>query len=250
MYWNVPPLRPADLSGMIQMPWTTRWKTKRCLSEEVPALSYTGELRNQIYSVFISDCLTPLLFKNCELIGLIHDLNDQSVGLRSILGATGNSSSPALFCFWLSGPDNEPGSLTRRRPPPNGWSCIHHWIFISRYPYYLGVGHSTNLRNHTGHTRRVYRAHLILLTVEPQFRVVFVSDPLKVHSTIYQMFRGKRFWNIVEDRYVPSLTLPEHPEWTSFFFLAQLSRCASAVILHPDDIELNHEAWVKPWGTS
>ena len=73
---------------------------------------------------------------------------------------------------------------------------------LYRYPYYLGVGHSTNLRNHTGHTRRVYRAHLILLTAEPEFRVVFVSDPLKVHSTIYQMFRGKRFWNIVEDRYV------------------------------------------------
>ena len=73
----------------------------------------------------------------------------------------------------------------------------------SRYPYYIGVGHSTNLRPYIGNIRRrVYRAHVVLLCVEPEFRIVYLSDPLTVHRNIYQIYRGPKFWNVVEDRLV------------------------------------------------
>ena len=100
-----------------------------------------------------------------------------------------------------------------------------------RHPYYIGIAHTTNLRNRTvrlrGHgnytrqTRRVYRAHAVVLRVDPrrreevrpgeesgdpreEFRVVYVSDPLKVHPHIHDMYKGRRFWNVVEDRSIPS----------------------------------------------
>ena len=64
-----------------------------------------------------------------------------------------------------------------------------------RYPYFIAVAHSTNFRG----TTRIYRAHLVVLCVKPYFRIVYVSDPLKIHPHIYSLFSGPKFWKIVED---------------------------------------------------
>lgn len=69
-----------------------------------------------------------------------------------------------------------------------------------RYPYYVGVCHTTNIRHYMRKILRVYRAHIVLLRVKPEFRVVYISDPLRINSQIYQMYKGARFWNVVEDR--------------------------------------------------
>ena len=67
----------------------------------------------------------------------------------------------------------------------------------------------------------MYRAHAVVLRVDPrgwekvrprqgsvdpqeEFRVVYVSDPLKIHPHIHDMYKGRRFWNVVEDRLIPS----------------------------------------------
>ena len=63
------------------------------------------------------------------------------------------------------------------------------------YPYFIAVAHSTNFRG----TTRIYRAHLVVLCVEPDFRIVYVSDPLKIHPHIYNLFSGPKFWKVVED---------------------------------------------------
>ena len=94
---------------------------------------------------------------------------------------------------------------------------LMHTFCSSRYPYYIGVGHSTNLRPYIGNSRRrVYRSHFVLLCVEPEFRIVYLSDPLTVHSHIYQIYRGPKFWNVVEDRSVELNTPNEQCVFSKF----------------------------------
>ena len=55
---------------------------------------------------------------------------------------------------------------------------------LYKYPYYIGIAHGTYLN---GQFRR-YEVYLVVLCVDP-FRVVYVSDPLKIHP---DLFRGKK----------------------------------------------------------
>ena len=55
---------------------------------------------------------------------------------------------------------------------------------LYKYPYYIGIAHGTYLNR----TFRRYEVYLVVLCVDP-FRVVYVSDPLKIHS---DLFRGKK----------------------------------------------------------
>ena len=57
-----------------------------------------------------------------------------------------------------------------------------------QYPYYIGVAHSTIFKN----SKRYYRAHLVLLYVEPDFGIVYISDALQLHPHIYAMFNGPK----------------------------------------------------------
>ena len=55
---------------------------------------------------------------------------------------------------------------------------------LYKYPYYIGIAHGTYINR----TFRRYEVYLVVLCVDP-FRVVYVSDPLKIHS---DLFRGKK----------------------------------------------------------
>ena len=66
------------------------------------------------------------------------------------------------------------------------------------YPYYIGIGHTTNLRA----TSRFYRAHIVVLSVEREFRVVYVSDPIQVNSKVFKLFAGSEFWSVVENNFI------------------------------------------------
>jgi len=54
---------------------------------------------------------------------------------------------------------------------------------VYSYPYYISVAHSTMYKSSNGH--RFYTAHLVVLCVEP-WRVVYVSDDLKIDPEIYE----------------------------------------------------------------
>ena len=51
------------------------------------------------------------------------------------------------------------------------------------WPYYIGLGHTTLYKVTNNH--RHYTAHLIVLCVDP-YRIVYVSNDLKIHPWIYQ----------------------------------------------------------------
>ena len=62
---------------------------------------------------------------------------------------------------------------------------------LYEYPYYVGIAHSTMYKqsNH----RRFYTAHLVVIRIKP-FRIVYVSNDIKIHPQIYQttpMVRNK-----------------------------------------------------------
>ena len=42
----------------------------------------------------------------------------------------------------------------------------------------------------------------MLLCVEPYFRIVYVSDPLKINPYIFSMFSGPRFWSVVQENFI------------------------------------------------
>ena len=67
-----------------------------------------------------------------------------------------------------------------------------------QYPYYIGIEHSTIFEN----KKRYYRAHIVLLCVEPDFRIVYISDALKLHPHIYSKFSGPKFWAVVEGNFI------------------------------------------------
>ena len=68
---------------------------------------------------------------------------------------------------------------------------------LYRYPYYIGIGHSTI---HDG-TNRHYSSHLMVQCVEPEFRIVYVGDPIEINPTIYSYFEGEMIWNIVQGNF-------------------------------------------------
>ena len=66
-----------------------------------------------------------------------------------------------------------------------------------QYPYYIAIAHTTNFRKRS----RFYRAHMLLLCVEPDFRVVYIGDAIQIHSKVYPIFSGPKFWSAVEDNF-------------------------------------------------
>ena len=64
---------------------------------------------------------------------------------------------------------------------------------LHKYPYYIGFGHTTNyLKGHY----RYYGVHLIVLCVHP-FRIVYISDPLKIHPDMYSNLPKQNLWKMV-----------------------------------------------------
>lgn len=51
-----------------------------------------------------------------------------------------------------------------------------------RWPYYIGVAHTTLHKERTYH--RMYTAHIVVLCVQP-YKIVYVSNDLKIHPTLY-----------------------------------------------------------------
>jgi len=63
--------------------------------------------------------------------------------------------------------------------PPISVACVYvcEWVCCS-------VAHTTMYKVTNSH--RYYTAHLIVLSVRPTYRVVYVSDSLRVHSKVYR----------------------------------------------------------------
>jgi hypothetical protein len=56
---------------------------------------------------------------------------------------------------------------------------------LYRWPYYVGVAHCTMYKKRGW--RRFYTAHLVVIRVVPTFRVVYVSDDIRVHNEVYAL---------------------------------------------------------------
>ena len=69
---------------------------------------------------------------------------------------------------------------------------------LYRYPYYVGIAHGTYF---AGPQQRYYKAHLIILCVEP-FKIVYVSDPLEVQPELYKQFLGEKVWKVVMGHFI------------------------------------------------
>ena len=69
---------------------------------------------------------------------------------------------------------------------------------LYKWPYYIGVAHSTLFKQINNH--RFYTAHLVVLCVEP-YRIVYVSDDLRIHPTIYENAPIVRE-NWIEDNFI------------------------------------------------
>ncbi len=54
---------------------------------------------------------------------------------------------------------------------------------LYEYPYYVSVAHSTMYKTSNHH--RYYTAHMVVLCMEP-YRIVYVSDHIKIHQDIYR----------------------------------------------------------------
>ena len=55
-----------------------------------------------------------------------------------------------------------------------------------KMPYYIGVAHCTMYKETAG-WHRYYTTHIVLLRVEPTFRIVYVSDDISIHPAIYKL---------------------------------------------------------------
>lgn len=55
---------------------------------------------------------------------------------------------------------------------------------LYEFPYYISIAHVTMFKSKGFH--RYYTAHLVVLKVNP-FRVVFLSNPIKIHKRLYKM---------------------------------------------------------------
>ena len=54
---------------------------------------------------------------------------------------------------------------------------------LYQYPYYISIAHTTMYKKSNGH--RFYTAHMVVICVKP-WRIVYVSNDIKIHDQIYQ----------------------------------------------------------------
>ncbi|CAD5123065.1 DgyrCDS11445 [Dimorphilus gyrociliatus] len=74
--------------------------------------------------------------------------------------------------------------------------------FLSyKQPYYISIVHNTLFKERT--SKRFYTAHLVVLSVEPIWRIVYISDPIKLNSEIYESSPLERPLYIEEDFIFP-----------------------------------------------
>ena len=69
---------------------------------------------------------------------------------------------------------------------------------LYKWPYYISVAHSTMYKKSNGH--RYYTVHLVVLCVKP-YRVVYVSDDIKIHPEIYNKIPIVRY-KYIEDGFI------------------------------------------------
>ena len=73
----------------------------------------------------------------------------------------------------------------RQKVDPN--RRIHHYLrggtpyVVYKFPYFITFAHS---HTHCDGDKRMYRAHFVVLSVEPTFRIVYVSDSLQFHPKV------------------------------------------------------------------
>ena len=83
---------------------------------------------------------------------------------------------------------------------------------LYEWPYYISVAHSTLYKSSSGH--RYYTAHLVVLCVKP-WRIVYVSDDLKVHDEVYKQAPMVRPRYIDDGFVFPVGIILENPDWMS-----------------------------------
>lgn len=72
---------------------------------------------------------------------------------------------------------------------------------LYQHPYYISVAHNTLFKERTA--KRYYSAHLVVVTMEPSWRVVYVSDGIQVHPQVYDSSPQERPLYIEEDFIFP-----------------------------------------------
>ena len=68
---------------------------------------------------------------------------------------------------------------------------------LYKYPYYIGVAHGFVHLSY-----RFYTAHLVILCMEPQQRVVYVSKPHDINRDIYKKYGGLKVGNTLWDDFM------------------------------------------------
>ena len=69
---------------------------------------------------------------------------------------------------------------------------------LYKWPYYISVAHSTMYKKENHH--RYYSAHIVVLCVEP-YRIVYVSNDIKIHDEIYSRIPIVR-WKYIDEGFI------------------------------------------------
>ena len=73
---------------------------------------------------------------------------------------------------------------------------------LYKYPYYIGVAHSKNM--YCDRARPMYRAHIVVVSVQPTFRLVYTSDNLRFNEKILAL---KPKPQLIFDKYLYPISL-------------------------------------------
>jgi hypothetical protein len=69
---------------------------------------------------------------------------------------------------------------------------------LYEWPYYISVAHATMYKKSNNH--RYYTTHLVVLCVRP-YRIVFVSNDIKIHPLVYETIPIVR-WKYIDDGFI------------------------------------------------
>ena len=95
-------------------------------------------------------------------------------------------------CTFMKNNDNgsdDSKILNVRRPLRGGTS-----FELYKYPYHVSLVHGTYYRQKRD---RYYTAHLLVMNAE-SLRIVYVSDPIKIHQDLYSRYQGDRYFRTVK----------------------------------------------------
>ena len=80
---------------------------------------------------------------------------------------------------------------------------------LYQWPYYVSIAHATFYKDRTHHV--YYTMHLVVLSVEP-YRIVYMSNPLQLNSTVFQNIPLLKDHSIKDNYFYPTTLVIENAD--------------------------------------